>query len=74
MLNASLFAIVFLWLLVLSVWKANVTAFLKSLEDERDKVLKFIDESKATMNKNHQHQTDQELKASPPAGERSQNS
>ena len=47
MINGILFAIVFLWLLVLTVWKANVTKFLISLEDERDKVLKFIRESKA---------------------------
>jgi len=48
MFNVLLFTIVFLWLFVLTVWKANVTAFLKSLEDERDKVLKFISEARAS--------------------------
>jgi len=48
MLNAILFAIVFLWLFVLTVWKANVIRFLKTLEDERDQVLNFISKAHAS--------------------------
>jgi len=48
MFNAVLFAIVFLWLFVLTVWKANVNRFLKTLQDERDKVLNFISEARAS--------------------------
>ncbi|GAJ08308.1 unnamed protein product [marine sediment metagenome] len=49
MLNGILFAIVFLWLIALSVWKAYVSDYLKTLQDERDKVLAFLDEAKASM-------------------------
>ena len=48
MFNAILFTIVFIWLFILTAWKANVSRFLDTLQDERDKVLKFIREAKAS--------------------------
>lgn len=59
MLNAILFTIVFLWLFALTVWKANVSHFLKTLEDERGRVLNFIEEAKASWNKNSQQEEEQ---------------
>lgn len=48
MLNAILFTIVFLWLISLSARQASVSYWLKTYAEERDRVLKFIDEYKAS--------------------------
>lgn len=47
MFTAILFTIVFFWLFILSVRQANVTHWFRILQDERDKVLAFIEEAKA---------------------------
>lgn len=59
MVNTILFTIVFLWLFALSVWKINVNNFLKTLEDERDRVLNFIEEAKDSWTKNPQQEKEQ---------------
>jgi len=53
MLNVILFTIVFLWLFALTVWKANVTNWIQDLQRERLKVIKFIEDVKASSTPGH---------------------
>jgi len=59
MFNAILFNVVFLWLLALTVRQANVSYWLKIWQDERNKVLNFIEEAKASWTKNSQQEKEQ---------------
>lgn len=59
MVNALLFTIVFLWLFALTVRQVNINHWIKTLQDERFKMLTFIKESKATWTKNRQQEKDQ---------------
>ena len=47
MLNAILFTIVFLWLFALSARQATVSEWFETLQEERAKILDFIDVVKA---------------------------
>ena len=51
MINAILFAVAFLWLIALSVQQSHVSHWFKTLQDERSRVLAFIDEAKASLSK-----------------------
>ncbi len=59
MVNAVLFMIIFLWLIALSVRQADVSHWLKTWQEERDKVLDFIDEAKAGWSKDHRQEKEQ---------------
>ena len=59
MVNAVLFMIIFLWLITLTVRQADFNRWLKTMKDERSRVLAFIDEAKASWSKDYRQEKDQ---------------
>ena len=51
MFNAVLFTIIFIWLFILSIQQANVKQWFSTLQEERNRVLEFIEEAKSNWSK-----------------------
>ena len=59
MVNTILFTIAFLWLFALTAQQSRVSNWFKTLQEERSRVLAFIDEAKASWSKDHHQEKEQ---------------